>query len=101
MIFLEAANNIDNYRIFFGGDQKYTEISSNAPKGNMLVINDSFGRGFLPFLADSCSEIFSVDLRQFDTKKKSVAQLCRERGAERLLIIHYTDTFSDKRVREF
>ena len=101
MIHYDQAAHNDKYRIFFGGDQKRIEITSNAPKGNIMVIHDSFGRSFLTFLADSCSDICSIDLRQKNADDKNAAQQCREFGADRVLIILYTESINDKRMGSF
>ena len=95
------AKENDKYKVFLGGDCKHNEIISNAPDGNIVVIHDSFGRAFLPFLADNCSDIYSLDLRMYDKNEKRPSDLCRERGAERVLILMYTDSFSDERFSSF
>lgn len=91
----------DKYKVFFGGDRFQIQISSNAPEGNILVLQDSFGRAFLPFLADSCSDIYAIDTRHFDTKEKPVKELAGELGAEKVLLIYYTDSLSYEQFRRY
>lgn len=55
------------YTLYSGGDYPFTRITNHKnPDGpKIMLLRDSFGCAFAPFLALQCSELTTVDLRYF------------------------------------
>jgi len=61
---LAAFDTRDKYAAFLHGNHGITVIENeSAPKGNILVIKDSYANSFVPFLTQSYSTVTVVDLR--------------------------------------
>lgn len=56
------------YTFYSGGDYPFTRITNHLnPDGpKIMLLRDSFGCAFTPFLALHCSELTTVDLRYFN-----------------------------------
>ena len=56
------------YTLYSGGDYSFARITNNLnPDGpKIMLLRDSFGCAFTPFLALYCSELTTVDLRYLD-----------------------------------
>lgn len=66
LFWIENLKQKDQYTVFLGGNHGLDLIRcQSAPKGNLLVIKDSFADSLLPFLAPHYSEIHVIDLRYF------------------------------------
>ena len=66
-------NGNEYWRVFISGDNPYTEITANnGKKRTALVIKDSFGCAFVPYLVSNYDEIYVVDPRfsTFDIVEK-------------------------------
>lgn len=58
----------NSYMIFQGGDEKITEIQTDAKNDKVLVIvKDSYGNAISPYLLNDFSKIYVIDFRYFDT----------------------------------
>ncbi len=60
--------NYTNYVAFIAGDNPYTVINvpENPQDKNILVLKDSFGNGFVPFLSEHFGNIIVVDIRYYN-----------------------------------
>ena len=60
--------NGNPYTLYSGGDYGFARmVNHNNPEGpKILLIRDSFACAFAPFLALSCSELITVDLRYLE-----------------------------------
>ena len=58
-------NNNSGYLCFIGGDHPYTVINvpENPQDKNILVLKDSFGNAFVPYLCEHYGNIIVVDVR--------------------------------------
>lgn len=66
LIDLSHAAKKNKYRIFLSGDRPWAHITTQTLNSRkLLVIKDSYGNAFVPFLLPHYSEIFVVDPRQF------------------------------------
>lgn len=75
------------YSTFIGGDNPYTIIknaSVTQPK-KLLVIKESFGNAFVPFVAADFSEVHVVDYRYWNG---SVPSFVRQNGIDTVLYIN-------------
>ena len=61
-------NNYGNYISFIAGDNPYTVINvpENPQDKNILVLKDSFGNAFVPYLCEHYGNIIVVDVRYTD-----------------------------------
>lgn len=84
----------DKYGAIIGGNNGYVRIygknASDEARERLILINDSFGHAVAPFLAEHF-ELEIVDLRYY---RQSVAELVRESGAEKILILVSADSFA-------
>ena len=87
---MEKAAGADKYAIFLGGNQPLVRLKNPAQQGKILVLRDSFGSCFAPFLAQRFGEVVLLDLR---SDKESVARLCTEENFDRVLVLYGLNTF--------
>jgi len=91
LFFTGHLSEMDKYPIFLDGNHGLVTIESNVGNGeSLLIVRDSFGHCFAPFMADIYSRITLVDLRYY---RKGVSNLAAEVNADRLLILYGMDTF--------
>lgn len=85
-------NDVNNYAssakysAFAAGDNSFTTIDNNdlTDGSACIVIKDSFGCAFMPFLVDHYQHIYEVDFRYWTG---SLAQLAREKNATDIIFI--------------
>lgn len=78
------------YGVFIGGDFPLGVIKTKANSDkNILVIKDSYGNSFIPFLVPHYSEIYVVDPRHY---KESVPDLIKENNIDEVMILNYVLT---------
>ncbi len=88
------AQNKNKYGIFLGGDIPLGKIVTEVKNGKkMLVIKDSYGNAFVPFLIPHYEEIYVVDPRHY---KEGVVQLIRDNKIQEVLFINNTDTLIEE-----
>jgi len=58
------------YNTFIGGDNPYTEITSDSVHDGSaaVVIKESFGNAMVPFLTDHYEKVYVLDYRYYDTQ---------------------------------
>lgn len=75
------------YGVFIGGDFPLGVIKTNAGTDKkIMVIKDSYGNSFIPFLVAHYSEIYVVDPRHY---KESIINLAHENGINEVLFVNY------------
>ena len=58
----------DSYYAYLGGDNPLTVLTSSAGNGKKAVVmKESFGNAFAPWLLNNYSEVYVVDIRKFNT----------------------------------
>jgi hypothetical protein len=68
LIQADYADGANLYCIFMGGDTKLAHIKSGASNGkSILVVRDSYGHAFLPFLANNYEHVYAVEPRYFQS----------------------------------
>lgn len=81
------AGTEQKYGIFIGGDFPLGVIKTNAKTDEkIMVIKDSYGNAFIPFLTPHYSEIYVVDPRHY---KESIVDLVNENKIDNLLFVNY------------
>ena len=87
IIDFDAAELYDKYCLFLGGLRSRGEIFSSVNNGRkLLVIKDSYGNAFIPFLIPHYEEIYIVDPRACDINVKN---FIKDKGIKEVLFINY------------
>ncbi len=90
MFFKDNLAMADKYPVFLNGNQGYVKIENPAAKGGtLLVIRDSFGQNFVPFLAHNYKEIYMLDMRYY---RNSLATISQSTKIDEVLFIYGIDT---------
>jgi len=77
------------YNVFFGGDMRLLYMRSAISNGrSILVVRDSFGHAFLPFLANNYEHVYAVEPRYFD--EFPLAQFIADNGISELLFLNHS-----------
>lgn len=86
VLYAEFARGGAAYGVFLGGDYPLTQITSSVGNGKkILVIKDSYGNAFVPYLASHYEEVFVVDYRYYNA---SIRTLMKKHGIEEILFAH-------------
>lgn len=87
-MYAEGARGAYAYGVFLGADHALMRIVSDVGNGRrILVIKDSYGNAFVPYLAAHYEEIFVLDFRFFDGLLRDVMNHWNIRE---LLVAHNT-----------
>jgi len=90
----------NKYLCFIGGDQPLTEIHNpNIKDGSsIVVIKESYGNAFVPFLVDSYEYVYVIDYRHWDGH---LADFVTERGIDDVLFLNVvSNTSTAERLNE-
>lgn len=88
VLYAEFARDGMAYGVFLGGDYPLTRITSSvANKRKIIVIKDSYGNAFVPYLTSHYEEVFVVDYRYYNG---SIRALMNKHGVEEILFAHNT-----------
>ena len=87
-----AAEGENTYGLFLYGDNPLEVIKSSsdaAGKEKILVIHESYGNAFVPYLTYNYSEIHSIDFRSFrDTNSEDLKTYCEKNGIKNVLFVN-------------
>jgi len=87
-LYVEFAAGANAYGVFLGGDFPLMRISSDVRNGRrIVVIKDSYGNAFVPYLAAHYQDVFVIDYRSY---KGNIKNLIREHGIQDVLFAHNT-----------
>ena len=66
ILYMPNSEKKNKYSVFLSGDRPWYEIKTNIDNDKrILVIKDSYGNAFIPFLLPHYEEIYAIDPRQF------------------------------------
>ena len=85
-------NEYNKYMCFLSGDHPLVHITTSADGPVCLVLKDSYGNAFIPFLTSHYSEIFVIDPREFNDSGKPSLDLtafAADNGVEDVIAINY------------
>lgn len=91
---------VNRYSAFIGGDNPYTEINNPLLKDGSacLVIKESYGNAFVPFLVDHFENVYVIDYRYY---KGTVSELVEQKGIQTVIMLNnVAATSTDLRVNE-
>ncbi len=85
------------YSCFIAGDNPYTEIVNNelTDGSSCLVVKESFGNCFIPFLVDHYQTIHVVDYRYWTG---SVSEMAAEKGVQDVIFINNLSMIRNKNL---
>ncbi len=85
------------FNTFIGGDQPYAYIKNpNINDGTAcLVIKESFGNAFVPFLVDHYDEVYVVDYRYY---KQGVVTLAKEHEIDDVIFVNNASALSTGKI---
>ncbi|HHW94001.1 MAG TPA: hypothetical protein GX734_05845 [Clostridiaceae bacterium] len=82
----ERVRGGNSYLNFSGGDRALLKIETSHTSGRkILIIKDSFGNAFVPYLANHYDEIYVVDARYY---VRSLKALVKENGITDVLVLN-------------
>lgn len=83
------------YSAFVAGDNPYTVIENNdlTDGSSCIVIKESFGNAFVPFLVDHYQKIYLVDYRYYTDK---LSKLIDETGAQDVILLNNLSMLRNK-----
>ncbi|MGM9973242.1 MAG: DHHW family protein [Clostridiaceae bacterium] len=85
----------DKYGIFLGGNDPIVKIKSSNENGKkLIVIKDSYGNSFVPFLAQDYEEIHVIDLRYYNGE---VRKYIEDNDIQEVLFLYNTISFIQDR----
>lgn len=85
-LFGEYAKGANSYSVFLQGDLPLIHVHSSNENGRSIVmVKESFGNAFAPFLVNSYEDVYVVDQRYFQT---SLIELIRQNEIDELLFIN-------------
>ena len=90
----------NKYLCFIGGDQPLTKIHNSTIKdgSSIVVIKESYGNAFIPFLVDSYETVYVIDYRKWDGH---LADFVTENSIDEVLFLNVVNTTSTSaRLRE-
>lgn len=88
LLYYERATGGGAYGVFLGGDNPLMRVvTSNRSGRRILVVKDSYGNAFAPYLAAHYDEVFIADYRYF---RGNIPALMREYGIGELLFAYNT-----------
>ncbi len=86
-IVAKKVNTDNKYLAFISGDQPIEKITTNVMNGKKIVVlKESFGNAFVPFLCNNYEEIYVVDPRKVDLY---LPDFVADNGIQEVLAINY------------
>ncbi len=87
-------NDGNKYLAFIAGDQPIEKITTSVRNGRkILVIKESYGNAFVPFLCNNYEEIYVVDPRWIDM---NLADFVEANGIQEVIAVNYMFAISNK-----
>lgn len=84
----------DKYGAFLWGNNGYAVIEGKG-EGSVLVIKDSYGNAFVPYLVENYAQVGIIDLRNWGLDAAtSVDETIRAGGYDDILVLYSFDTFA-------
>jgi len=83
----ELGSNL--YNVFFGGDMRLLYMHSDVANGrSIIVVRDSYGHAFIPFLANNYEHVYAVEPRYFESFP--LAQFIADHNIDELLFVNHS-----------
>ena len=93
-IVAQTVNDSNKYLAFIAGDQPLEKITTSVKNGKkILVIKESYGNAFVPFLCNNYEEIYVIDPRWIDM---NIADFVATNGIGEVIAINYMFAIGNK-----
>lgn len=82
----------NKYLCFLGGDHPAATVETEVDGPVCMVLKESYGNAFVPFLTSHYSKIIVIDPREFNRDGKpslNLADLAAQQGVDDLIVINY------------
>ena len=93
VVYTKIDENVSNkYLCFIGGDTPICIIDTDVDGPVCMVLKESYGNAFVPFLTSHYSKIIVIDPREFNQEGKpslDLAQFGEQQGVDDLVVINY------------
>ncbi|MBQ7596623.1 MAG: hypothetical protein IJU45_08170 [Clostridia bacterium] len=87
----------NKYLVFIAGDQPIEKITTSVKNGKkILILKESYGNAFVPFLCNNYEEIYVIDPRQV---KMNLPQFVYDRGVQEVIALNYCMGIGNKKYR--
>ena len=100
VVYTKLDENVSNkYLCFIGGDTPICIIESEVQGPTCIVLKESYGNAFVPFLTSHYSRIIVIDPREFNQDGKpslDLASFAAEQGVDDLIVINYPYMINSK-----
>lgn len=95
-VIADPGKSTNKYLAFLGGDHPLLHIVTNNKNGRRaLILKDSFGNAFVPFLINHYEEIYVLDPRSTST---SISEFCSQHGINDVIIENYAFAISNSAI---
>ena len=85
-LYYEKTGGGNSYGVFLGGDNPLMRVETGIKSGRkILIVKDSYGNAFAPYLAAHYAEVWIIDYRYF---KGSIPALMKRHGIRELVYAH-------------
>lgn len=87
-----APEQTNKYLCFLGGDHPAAVVETEVDGPVCLVLKESYGNAFVPFLTSHYSKIIVIDPREFNRDGKpslDLTELAAQQGVDDLIVINY------------
>lgn len=106
VVYTKLAENVDNkYLCFIGGDTPVCIIQTAVEDGPVcLMLKESYGNAFAPFLTSHYSKIVVIDPRKFNRQgmpSLDLKSFAAEQGVNDLLVLNYPFMISNSHYIEW
>jgi hypothetical protein len=93
VVYTKLSDSVSNkYLCFIGGDTPICIIDTAASGPVCMVLKESYGNAFVPFLTSHYSKIVVIDPREFNRDGKpslDLTKFAKEQGINDLIVINY------------
>ena len=82
----------NKYLTFLGGDHPITVIKTNVDGPGCMILKESYGNAFTPWLTSHYSKIIAIDPREFNRDGKpslDLAAFAKEQGVNDCIVLDY------------
>ena len=93
VVYTELDDSVSNkYLCFIGGDTPICIVESDVPGPTCIVLKESYGNAFVPFLTSHYGRIIVIDPREFNRDGKpslDLAAFAKEQGVNDCIVLDY------------
>lgn len=100
VVYTELDDSVSNkYLCFIGGDTPICIVESDVPGPTCIVLKESYGNAFVPFLTSHYGRIIVIDPREFNRDGKptlNLTEFAADQGVDDLIVINYPYMINSK-----